>query len=755
MAKGRRSSARDNNIAEELLLSGGLQALDMTQLSAQVVPPVVVSPPPLPLRQPMTNRQRLPSKPNKPSPRSSPKPSPRTSPSVSPRGTPVPTPGGSPTASPLPPRKKLPPVPPASILPPPMPPRIPKPYAGNSSLINRGPIPQRVQSEPLDISVPKHPQKSRSRSDSDPDVPLIKSERKKSEPAVWGSSNMSTRNVLSVHQEESLSIQSIDTTNDSHRDLESNPLLPMRSKERLKIDTTPTLTSTEELSESKATVRDDYPKARPSLNRRSMSDDILGSNIDLQNTKQSPLPNYRSSSMSTKTRVKFEEDPPQPPPRQTCKSISMQLGNNIVNGSVENKAYEPLYRNESQGNVSDTAQCSEMIETDLDYDVVPALFQEKKDIETSMRKSSLTRQPASKPIFEHPPRRMKSLSQKDNSIDISHGSSTSSIDSQTQSDDVILPRASRDGASSTSSLSDCEDESHYQYPRPMVPQKNKAAVPISDYEDPISIHDSSSFTHNPLSPETAVIRYYNTTPVLHSEIGFEEKGSKNCPPLTNDKKEMKKNEEDVYYAWPQTVCGLSEVVPEATDFYSNAATANYDEPVSVIPSSSPNSFHGENKFAQYAGREGKFDRSEGISGQNYDPFDGDTFFSSQRGSQISPNIKDNSHITLNIATTESKGIGEASGEAASNSDTSLSSTIDPVTGLVLVAGPGRFFDTKQGNSIQDKPVEFYKEDFSILMSQGYQPDAIKKALLIANNNFSIARGILKEFTPKSMHDSQQ
>ena len=33
------------------------------------------------------------------------------------------------------------------------------------------------------------------------------------------------------------------------------------------------------------------------------------------------------------------------------------------------------------------------------------------------------------------------------------------------------------------------------------------------------------------------------------------------------------------------------------------------------------------------------------------------------------------------------------------------------------------------------------------MAQGYPPEQIKKALMVANNNFAIARNILKEFSP--------
>lgn len=45
----------------------------------------------------------------------------------------------------------------------------------------------------------------------------------------------------------------------------------------------------------------------------------------------------------------------------------------------------------------------------------------------------------------------------------------------------------------------------------------------------------------------------------------------------------------------------------------------------------------------------------------------------------------------------------------------------------------------------DDDMEFYEEDFQILEAQGYSRDAIKRALIVAENNFAMARKILKEF----------
>ena len=50
----------------------------------------------------------------------------------------------------------------------------------------------------------------------------------------------------------------------------------------------------------------------------------------------------------------------------------------------------------------------------------------------------------------------------------------------------------------------------------------------------------------------------------------------------------------------------------------------------------------------------------------------------------------------------------------------------------------------QGTAQMDN-MEFYEEDFQILMGQGYSREEIKKALIIADNNFAMARTILRGY----------
>lgn len=50
-----------------------------------------------------------------------------------------------------------------------------------------------------------------------------------------------------------------------------------------------------------------------------------------------------------------------------------------------------------------------------------------------------------------------------------------------------------------------------------------------------------------------------------------------------------------------------------------------------------------------------------------------------------------------------------------------------------------------GHTDNDDDMQFYEEDFQILEAQGYTRDEIKRALIVAENNFAMARKILKEF----------
>lgn len=61
---------------------------------------------------------------------------------------------------------------------------------------------------------------------------------------------------------------------------------------------------------------------------------------------------------------------------------------------------------------------------------------------------------------------------------------------------------------------------------------------------------------------------------------------------------------------------------------------------------------------------------------------------------------------------------------------------------------------EEGESEVSRPagaeaIQFYEEDFQILEAQGYSRKEIKKALIVADNNFAMARKILREFAQEN------
>lgn len=58
--------------------------------------------------------------------------------------------------------------------------------------------------------------------------------------------------------------------------------------------------------------------------------------------------------------------------------------------------------------------------------------------------------------------------------------------------------------------------------------------------------------------------------------------------------------------------------------------------------------------------------------------------------------------------------------------------------------PSRFRRPDEDPNIDD--MQFYEEDFTILQAQGYTRDEITRALIVAENNFAMARKILREFS---------
>jgi hypothetical protein len=82
-----------------------------------------------------------------------------------------------------------------------------------------------------------------------------------------------------------------------------------------------------------------------------------------------------------------------------------------------------------------------------------------------------------------------------------------------------------------------------------------------------------------------------------------------------------------------------------------------------------------------------------------------------------------------------------SGPAHSYSNPAYMGTFDPSQ----LEGMDGEREDLLANANTDEKMQFYEEDFQILEAQGYPREAIKRALIVADNNFAMARKILREF----------
>ena len=299
----------------------------------------------------------------------------------------------------------------------------------------------------------------------------------------------------------------------------------------------------------------------------------------------------------------------------------------------------------------------------------------------------------------------------------------------------------------------------------LPPKKNRvrrsssasATVPDESDSSKVNLSRELSLPINNLSRDDLDL-YQNSSPFdddINRAMKFT---SLDSPEGTKNDTQNGKNN-DIYYPLPNEINVHAEVIPTSHGFIDDddddddeelSPASLYESPMPLISKLSETPvvtrpFHNASTTPN--------------SDKVLDPFADDPFFSStsikvktqeQNLPPLPPNPENPPAPPVpphrNSNSIVSRSAEEESTESISESESRLDSTIDPVTGQVIVAGPGRFFDSTQTRNDQ-KPMEFYKEDFELLMAQGYPPEQIKKALMVANNNFAIARNILKEFSP--------
>ena len=200
--------------------------------------------------------------------------------------------------------------------------------------------------------------------------------------------------------------------------------------------------------------------------------------------------------------------------------------------------------------------------------------------------------------------------------------------------------------------------------------------------------------------------------------------------------------------------GLSEVLPDTTDFSrntNNKVMNNYDMPVPLVttqPEMLPASVNiTQSSHSLLVPTSPSSDNSSTYttpSESMLDPFSMDPFFVHKPSDLSEQRSCSNSSSPTVINTRSEAASIEDLTNTQSINQSRLENMVDPLTGEVIRVAPGRILEQRQARP-EFKSMKFYDGDFEILMEQGYSREDITKALMVANNNFSIARKILKEY----------
>lgn len=201
----------------------------------------------------------------------------------------------------------------------------------------------------------------------------------------------------------------------------------------------------------------------------------------------------------------------------------------------------------------------------------------------------------------------------------------------------------------------------------------------------------------------------------------------------------------VYYPWLNDVQCVSNIKPDNHAFYDehndedDEPTRNYESPVPVIttPEVQPPRLFPPSPDTPSPGTPSSTEFSHQTGTK--DPFSTDPFFNTVVTSDTPPPVPPHGTNSLHVT----NGLPD---ETLPTTDSRLTRTIDPLTGKIVQAAPGRFFDRRQ-TSQDIIPIQYYDEDFEVLESQGYPREEIRRALTTAGNNFAIAKNILREYAP--------
>lgn len=642
---------RNNDIAETILLSGSLNRINSLNHGS---PPVILSPPPLPDRQPTMEKIW-----HTQSPRRTPTASPRGSPFGSPRASPCPSPGGSPSLS----RKQSP-----EELPP-----LPKPYNGNSSLLRSKTDDNNKPLMDLNSKLPPLPARNKRST-----RPLSMKSRSTAASPVPGITNcFPPERKVSSSEHAKLSIQ-----NSFHRRTRSDDQLD-RSWDASDFEESPALQRSMSVSKSKPKYYEPIFNTSSNFLFSPHFSNSAATTPSLDNGGRRLLlanPSHEESYQEMCGRESSgpikQLDPNRPVPLPPVEILDKHVGGADYL-SVQRPTTLPVIVGSRPGSVSDSEA------------ITPTL----------------------------PPKKNKTAS---------------AVRSPTEEPNLIasaVAKAVEEKTQIATKLRLCE-----------ISESDKVVCPFED-EIADKVDVTSRLKYDALKIDMKNMEINNEKDEEDDEIGEEKEEEKE---ENVDSSTVQRKQSEVYYPIPDNT--FDRDVVACHDFYDDdddAPWKNYDAPVPILntPTSevqtkwSPVGSDGpgtpSSEFAKYIGTE--------------DPFLNDSFFN-RKGDEIGVETPPSLPTRAgNACATSGVDINNDTGKTHSSENIdNLSSSDQQAESSDSDSHPP--LPPTSRSRPHNTPMKFYDQDFEVLMRQGYSRGDIRRALTVANNNFSIARAILKEFT---------
>ena len=447
-----------------------------------------------------------------------------------------------------------------------------------------------------------------------------------------------------------------------------------------------------------------------------------------------------------------------------------------------NRTYEPIWDPSSSESIDDDSQC-DSIQSDsqsdsMQSDSLDSLERTHSDSVTSLttesgepkvrlspkftRSVSLNRKSPNRPDFRHPPRRMPSL-ERENGL----------LTGLNPNRPVPLPPGQKgEQPKRRHSLTGLNPNRPVPLPPGMTKDEYKRkssiveslgpllACPNSESnlmlpELPVKQKQTRETTNQKDDNSDSVDDWAKLEPAVHAS---------DSPNIESAQRTLHTKTDQMYYTLPDasSLPVVSEVKLNFAEFYDDdeSSASVYESPLRVIPSQDIST---KNRNNGSSGFEDDFSRM--FLPPSSDPFQGDDFFK-KNFSNAADNMGTQSQFSSkDVRRKATHGAGhQSSGKASHLSSAHVRQGPDGQSARFDGVGGGTTFSNQNSESGHQRrtlaegdgrentrSIEFYEEDFNILMEQGYSRDQVSRALIVADNNFAMARKILKEFAAPSKH----